>query len=244
MGLLLSFSIMLIAWFIYLKTRNPALIDIFWGLNIGCTGVLYLSSSPTDALTWAAFILLIAWSARLSGFLWYTRCFKKHVDPRYQAMARGWRNQALGFLGQYLLQGCLAWLIALPFFTLQYVQAIRPLTYLSIIAILIGLVGETIADLQLQAHKQRGNKHVLQQGLWHYSRHPNYFFECVVWLGFSLMGASVGPGMLAFVSFLTLFSIMWFVTIPLTEAQSLKRRKDYRNYIKSTSCLIPWQPKA
>ena len=243
-SLCVSFCTMLLAWFIYLKIKNPALIDIFWGLNICIIGMIHLSQCDTNVLTLTALTLLMAWSVRLSFFLFFTRCFKGKVDPRYEAMANDWKNKAIGFLGQYLLQGLLAWVIALPFFTLKFVHQVNLVTFLSVIFILIGLAGETIADFQLLTHKNSGNKSALQQGLWQYSRHPNYFFECLIWFGFSLMGASSGLGMLSFLSILTLFCIMWFITIPLTEAQSLKRRPSYKAYICSTSCFIPWRSKA
>lgn len=243
-SLFFSLCLMLVAWGIYLKTKNPALIDIFWGLNICAMGLIYLSLRDASALTWIAAALLVAWGVRLSLFLLFTRGIKGHRDTRYEALASDWKRKALGFLGQYLLQGLLAWVIALPFFMLQYVQNMNAIRFFSVILILIGISGEAIADYQLHVHKQQGKKKVLDHGLWRYSRHPNYFFECVIWLGFSLMGASMGFGVLSLLSITTLFCIMWFGTIPMTEAQSLKKRKDYKAYMESTSCFMPWYTKA
>tara|TARA_R110002126_G_scaffold273866_1_gene418541 strand:+ start:64764 stop:65522 length:759 start_codon:yes stop_codon:yes gene_type:complete len=239
-SLFFSLCLMLVAWGIYLITKNPALIDIFWGLNICAMGLIYLFMRDTNTLTWIAAALLVVWGMRLSLFLLFTRGLKGHRDARYEALASDWKQKALGFLGQYMLQGLLAWVIALPFFTLQYIQNINAIAYLSVILILTGIIGESLADYQLHIHKQHGKKEVLKQGLWHYSRHPNYFFECMIWLGFSLMGASLGLGLISLLSITTLFCIMWFGTIPMTEAQSLKQRKDYQAYMESTSCFMPW----
>lgn len=241
---IVSIAIMFFAWLIYLKVQNAALIDVFWAINICLIGIVNLSTRPLDSLKLIALLLLTVWAMRLSLFLLFTRVIKGKKDPRYETMAEDWSNKSLAYLAQYLLQGLLAWIIALPFFTMQYLERFNFLSLLCAVVVFVGIIGESIADFQLLNYKKSGHKGICKQGLWQYSRHPNYFFECLVWLGFSVMGASIGLGLLSLLSIITLFSIMWFITIPITEQQSLKKRKEYQQYQQSTCCLFPWKPKA
>ncbi len=240
-----SMSLMLIAWLIYCRLNNPGLIDVFWGLNITAIGLINVSARTFDLLAGMAVVLILAWGWRLSLFLLITRILKGQHDRRYEAISEDWQNKKIGFLWQHLFQGFLAWIIAMPFYTLSLVSGINILTIIAMLFVIIGIVAETIADQQLLNHKKKQSGQICQSGLWQYSRHPNYFFECLVWLGFSLMGLSMGMGLLSLISITTLFSIMWFVTIPITERESIKRRgAEYEAYRAKTSCFFPWPIKA
>jgi steroid 5-alpha reductase family enzyme len=113
----------------------------------------------------------------------------------------------------------------------------------------IGILGEALADAQLARWKRdpanRGR--VCDAGLWGYSRHPNYFFEWCVWIGYATYGlAFLGDGgWLALVpQGLLLASILWVTGIPPTEAQSLRSKGDaYRAYQRRVSRFIPLPPK-
>lgn len=240
-----SMSLMVIAWLIYCRVQNPGLIDVFWGSNITMIGLINLVSREAGLLRNIALILVLCWGLRLSLFLLLTRVLKGERDPRYEAISHGWKNKKVGFLWQYLFQGFLAWIVAIPFYTLKYIDSMSFITLLSILTVLVGLVGESIADYQLLQHKRFHQGRICQTGFWQYSRHPNYFFECLVWLGFSIMGCSLGLGLISLVSITTLFSTMWFVTIPVTENESLKKRgRVYQDYQSRTACFFPWKVKA
>ncbi len=244
-GFVLIMCTMIAAWLVFCWLNNPAIIDVFWGLNITGIGILYLSSNGINLVTLVPLILLLAWGIRLSFFLFQTRIAKGHYDRRYQDLSENWKSIKLGFLAQYLLQGCLAWLIAIPFYTLPKPFTLNLQTIVAMLLVIVGLIGETISDIQLIKHKRIGAKTTYRLGLWRYSRHPNYFFECLVWAGFSLMGFYFGLGILSVISIATLFSVMWFITIPMTEEGSLKRKgEDFQNYINTTSRFIPWWPKS
>ena len=78
-----------------------------------------------------------------------------------------------------------------------------------------------------------------------YSRHPNYFFEWLIWSGFAVL-ASDGPlwyiglgGML-----LMLLLLLKVTGIPHVEREALRKRGDaWRQYQKETSVFIPLPPR-
>jgi steroid 5-alpha reductase family enzyme len=85
---------------------------------------------------------------------------------------------------------------------------------------------------------------VMDQGLWRYTRHPNYFGDACVWWGLFLISADAGW------SALTLLSpvlMTWFLVAktgkPLMEKQLSKSRPGYANYVKRTSGFIPLPPR-
>ena len=113
---------------------------------------------------------------------------------------------------------------------------------------LVALGGETLADRQLAAFKDdpanRGK--VCDSGLWRYSRHPNYFFEWLVWVSFFLFALPSPWGWTTiFAPALMLFFLLRVTGIPYTEQQSLRSKGDaYRAYQRVTSPFIPWFPKS
>jgi cyclopropane-fatty-acyl-phospholipid synthase len=111
---------------------------------------------------------------------------------------------------------------------------------------LIAVAGEASADRQLSRFKaepdHRGK--VCRDGWWRYSRHPNYFFECLHWLTYVIL-AWTSPWL--WVTLIPPLAMAWLLLkvsgIPLTEAQTARSRPDYAEYIRTTSALIPWPPK-
>jgi steroid 5-alpha reductase family enzyme len=85
---------------------------------------------------------------------------------------------------------------------------------------------------------------VCNLGLWRYSRHPNYFFEFLIWVSFAIVALPVQYGYLGLISpLLILFFLFRVSGIPVTEEQALRSKGEaYRKYQRSTSAFIPWFP--
>ena len=103
------------------------------------------------------------------------------------------------------------------------------------------------ADAQLHRFKQDpANKgKTCQVGLWHYSRHPNFFFEWLIWVSYALYAMGSPSGAWGWLSpALMLYFVTKVTGIPATEAQALRSRGDeYRKYQQTTSAFFPWPPK-
>ncbi len=115
------------------------------------------------------------------------------------------------------------------------------------ILFIVAFLGEIVADAQLAAFKRNpacAGK-VCNAGLWRYSRHPNYFFEWLIWVAFFLYALGSPHGWAGFISPLLMLIFLTKVTgIPPAEAQSLKSRGDaYREYQRRTSAFVPWLPR-
>ncbi len=238
----ISFFGSIIAWVIFMKIKNPGIIDVFWPINICAVATTFLLLKPWSPISTLAVFLCLSWGIRLSLFLLCTRVLKSEIEKRYQQLVSSWTNKTLGFLAHCLLQGFLAWILALPFYFIAKKTSINALDLLFGICILLSISGEVCADMTLKKFKHSKKEGVCQQGLWQYSRHPNCFFECMIWLGISLLSIFNLTSLFSLLSPLTLFFLMWFFTIPITESQSLKKRGvTFENYQKEVSCFIPWK---
>jgi steroid 5-alpha reductase family enzyme len=109
---------------------------------------------------------------------------------------------------------------------------------------LCATAGEALADWQAQRFKRDpANKAaVLNVGLWRYSRHPNYFFESLVWWGFCIAAVDLPHGRWTLICpVLMLYLLLKVTGIPLTEQHSLESRGEaYREYQRTTSRFVPW----
>jgi len=109
------------------------------------------------------------------------------------------------------------------------------------------LLGNGLADRQLDRWRGNPSNHgkTCRAGLWNWSRHPNYFFEWLLWCSYPI--AAIGtPYFILNVGIAALMLIM--VTkvsgIPFTEQQALRSRgDDYRTYQETTSPFFPTPPR-
>lgn len=227
---------MLFIWCIYLVKKNEVLADVAWSVGIALTSLYHFYALSTST----SFIIPIAlclWSCRLSGFIYWTRLKSNQHDARYELLKkRSPHTSNLHFLINCQFQGILQWLLALPFI---FPTANFPLMIAGVFLFILGFGIETLADAQLLNFKKTHPHQLCDQGLWQFSRHPNYLGEILLWLGLAISHCS---HILAFISPLTLYIIMTRVTGPLTEEASLTSKGQiYKDYQKSTPMIFPNQ---
>lgn len=241
-----------LAWIVARRIDNYSIVDALWSLSFGLFALPIILFSPGNPDR--KFLLggmFFVWSLRLGLFL-TVRIFS-HLeieDRRYQKLREDYGNHVgFRFFLFFIYQALSVVLLLGPLF----VVAINPDPSRSFLEILgasiwfMGLVGESISDSQMEKFRKdpanRGK--VCEQGLWKYSRHPNYFFECVVWLGYAVFVIASPGGWITLYAPLTLWFLILKVTgIPMAEETSLRTRGAlYRAYQKRTNVLIPFPPK-
>jgi steroid 5-alpha reductase family enzyme len=153
------------------------------------------------------------------------------------------------FFGFFLLQGLLVGLLSTPFAIVlsNPRPGFGPWEIAGTALWLVGFFGEMTADAQLRRFRSdpANAGGVCAVGLWRYSRHPNYFFEWVIWIAYFVFALGSPGGWLAVICPLIMWHFLVNVTgIPPAEEQSLKSRGDaYRAYQQTTSPFIPWLPR-
>ena len=252
LGLLGMLLLFLVAWMWARRCDNYSLVDAAWAFGIGLTGVFWLIVSGSGSLKhWVAGALVAVWSLRLGWHL-QRRIRRAHPeeDARYIRLREVWTGRvASAFFWFFQAQAISVVLLALPFLLI----AADPDDGWSVwesagLAVtLIGILGEGLADRQMSRFKagKPDPKAVCQEGLWRYSRHPNYFFEAIIWMGFYLYACGSDWGWATvYAPAMIIFLLLRVTGIPPTEAAAVLRKGDaYRRYQETTSPFIPWPPK-
>lgn len=243
------FVLMTILWAVGMRLKNAAIVDAGWGLGYVVVAVTAWLTIEGVTTRQAVITLLVSlWGIRLAWHLLVDRILGgKPEEGRYVDIRARWKtNLPLKFFFFYQAQAVLIVILSLPI----YLISLNPdpdLSWIEVAGVVVwlaGFIGESIADRQLKQFKSnpanRGK--TCQVGLWSVSRHPNYFFEWVIWMGYFLIALSAPNGWLAVVSPAAILYVLLRVTgIPLTEIQAVKSRgDDYRRYQQTTSAFVPW----
>jgi steroid 5-alpha reductase family enzyme len=243
----------LATWFLSGRCSNFSFVDVTWSFSFAAVALLYACNGDGWGPRRLVVCLLVSlWSLRL-GFHLLRRVvthFPKD-DPRYVLFRQGLGDDSrASFLGVFLGQGLLVWLLMLPvYFICRDRDAFfRPWEAGGCFLWMVALTGEAIADAQLRGFKSRHPERsaVCQTGLWRFSRHPNYFFQFLLWVALFFIALPAPGGWLAVLAPLSMLFFLVRVTgIPLTEKLAVETKGDaYRRYQKTTSAFIPLPPRS
>lgn len=243
--------VMLVLWGLQLRTKDAGVVDVGWAACLGAAAAFCALTGEGDAARRCIIgIMGGVWGFRLANHLLFDRVLRGPEDGRYQMMRARFGNRINPvLLGFFLAQAVLVAILAAPFLIAGRDTRPAPsvLDLLGPSVWVVGLIGETVADRQLARFKRDGANQgrVCNVGLWGYSRHPNYFFEWLMWIGYATVAAGAPFGWLAWTApALMLLFVLKLTGIPPTEARALKSRGEaYRRYQRTTSAFVPWFPK-
>jgi steroid 5-alpha reductase family enzyme len=252
-GLGLSSLLMAAVWWLAMHIRNAGIVDIAWALGFAPLALFYRIFGDGEPVRQNLITLMvIIWSVRLGAHLW-RRVMSHHPeeDGRYLELRRAVTgHEDFFFFWFFQAQALLLTVLSIPILLSNFDPRVQ-LGFSDVLGCavwLVAIAGESLADRQLAAFKAlAANKgKVCSVGLWRYSRHPNYFFEWLIWVAFFLFVFPAPWGWTTlFAPLLMLFFLLRVTGIPYTEQQSLRSRGDaYREYQRTTSPFFPWFPKA
>jgi steroid 5-alpha reductase family enzyme len=233
-------------WFILsiVKKRND-IADIAWGLGfiaLAWASLFYSGSFTLRGLF--VNILISIWGIRLSLHI-YRRNLNKPEDYRYATWRKQWKNwfYVRSYLQVFLLQGVFLFLILLPVFSIHAsIDASFGLfDFIGFIFWITGFYFEAVGDAQLTnfISNPLNKGKIMQNGLWRYTRHPNYFGEVMQWWGIYIFSLTISPGLIALIGPATITYLILFVSgVPLLE-KKYAGRPDFEEYKKRTSIFIP-----
>ena len=240
--------VLFLVWLIQIKIKNAGIVDIFWSYNFPIIVLIYyFLGNGFEQRKMLIATMVIIWGARLGTYLLVRIFSHLHTeDGRYKQLRQDWApNVNFRFLLFFQTQALSNVILSIPFLLIciNPDPKINLLEYIGFALWLISIIGESVADRQLQLFKKNSdNKNkVCDKGLWNYSRHPNYFFEWMIWVSYFVFALSSPYGWISIICPLSMLFLLFKVTgIPMTEEQAIRSKGDlYREYQRTTSSFIP-----
>jgi steroid 5-alpha reductase family enzyme len=240
-------------FFVALIRKDNGFADVGYSgaCMVSATSVLY--AVGVEVVPWQGLLvygLLLMWGIRLAWRI-YLKNKGKPEDFRYRAWRESWGKwfYLRSYLQIYLLQAAIAYVIALPVMLALAMPALEIESAVLLGGLLVWVVGfffEVRGDYELDTFlKNPANRGmIMMEGLWKYSRHPNYFGESLMWWGMASMafGVSTG-GVFGLVSpVLITFLLLYVSGVPMLEKR-WEGKPGWDEYVSRTSVFIPLPPR-
>ncbi len=244
--------VMTLAWAVQQRTGNSGWVDTVWTFGLGTIGIgaaLWPDTATASGRQWLVAVLIAAWALRLGGHIAH-RSSGIQDDPRYAQLIEGWGADARRQMFILLQKQAL---VSIPLALTLFLAAHNPeplwraLDVAAVALFALAAAGEALADHQLRRFRSRHPQRtaVCDEGLWAWSRHPNYFFEWLMWVAFALLAIDYSlTGWLALIGPLAIYWLLTQVSgIPPLEEHMLRTRGEaFRRYQARTSAFFPLPP--
>lgn len=260
--------IMAAGWYAWSRTRNSGWVDVTWTFAVGFVGVASailagivpafapLAPEGLSANRLIVTAMIGVWAMRLGLYI-AGRTAGISDDPRYAKFIDDWgdaapRNMFWFLQAQAFFGVPLTLAVALAAANPAPLVSAAPLLGLALFV--IAITGSALSDRQLarfKAAKRAGmtDAEVCDTGLWAWSRHPNYFFETLIWASFAVYALNFSGdwpwGFAAIAAPLCMYWLLRYVSgVPPLEDHMVSRYGDaYRAYQARTSVFVPWPPR-
>lgn len=229
--------------------KNNSIVDVGWGLGFVLIAAytLFKGGNYTPRSLTVS-ILVFIWGMRLFYHI-LKRNLGKPEDFRYAAWRKEWGKWLVprAFLQVFMLQGFLMLIIAYPIIMTNSTESgnLGIFEIIGLIVWIVGFIFEALGDKQLKdfIFNKKNKGKIMKEGLWKYTRHPNYFGEATMWWGIFIMSILSEGGIIGIISPMVITFLLLFVSgVPMLE-KHYKDNKEFQDYAKVTSKFFPWFPK-
>jgi steroid 5-alpha reductase family enzyme len=250
LNLAVALAAMLLLWLASLARRDVSLVDAWWGPGFALLAFVDVAAAGAHARSLLLAAAVTLWGLRLGAYLLW-RSHGQAEDARYAAMRRhhGAAFPLVSLLTVFALQGVLQVAVGLPVWVVAAAPGAAPLGALDALGVAVfaaGLAFETAGDFQLARFKAdpRSAGRVMDRGLWAWTRHPNYFGDCLAWWGIFVVALATpfgwaslpGPALMTFL-------LLRVSGVTLLERSIGKRRPGYAEYAARVPAFFPRPPR-
>jgi len=252
-ALLVIFIYFTIFFMIATLIKNNSIVDIGWGLGfVVVAWVLFFFGDPAVHTLEKVIINVMVsfWGLRLFYHILKRNAFQEE-DFRYKKWREDWGQWVIlrAFFQVFMLQGLFMYVIGSGVFYINMLEEANTILWwlitIGLVIWLLGYLFEIIGDQQLKkfiARKDKDKK-LMTEGLWQYTRHPNYFGESLLWWGIFITVIGLNAPIAFVVSPIAITVLLRFVSgVPLLEKR-MSQRQGWDAYAKKTNAFFPWFPK-
>jgi steroid 5-alpha reductase family enzyme len=254
--------VMTAGWLYQRQVRNGGWADVFWtyGTGAACVAIALLPFDAHAAPIWRQELLaalMAIWALRLGGYV-AARVRGGAEDVRYAQLRGAWgaafQRRMFALL---IVQAPATALLCVSVLLAARCPDPRPriADAVGFCLMVAAMIGESVADRQMRAFRsKRSNSadsahedRVCDSGLWGWSRHPNYFFEWLLWVALPVVAIqwSRPASVLSLAAPVVMFVLLrWVTGVPALEAAMLRTRGEaYRGYQSRVSAFLPLPPR-
>ena len=226
--------------------NNSSIYDPFWHVA-PIPIVFYIASHSSLSIFHQSLVLsaFLFWALRLTynWFLNWTNL--EHEDFRYIDLKD--TNRLLAFVndlfGIHLIPTLIVNVSLYPIYIALTSDNLNNLIYVGFILIMFAVLVQYISDAQMRKFKSNESNFgkTMKYGLWKYSRHPNYLGEVSFWFGIYIFAFASGSTSIWLLACpMVMLALFVFISCPMMDNRSLKKRPDYKEYMDKTPQLIMW----
>lgn len=232
-----------IATFIFsLLFRNASVYDPYWSVQPILIVFLLCDYSHFSATTLLPLIAISVWGLRLTANWAYTFHGLQYQDWRYTMLHEktGVFYPIINFIGIHLVPTLVVYLATMPaVFVVTTQLRLNIWAVLGFIVSILAVLLQGISDVQMQAYRKNKKGAFIRNGLWKYSRHPNYLGEILMWWGIGLYAFALIPSQWWLLTgAVANTALFFFVSIPMADKRQAKKR-GFAKYKRETRMLLP-----
>ena len=222
--------------------NNASVYDPYWSVQPPVILIAFCFGNKMGGLGVLLLIAICFWGLRLTANWAYTFANLNHQDWRYTMLEQktGKFYPIINFVGIHLVPTLVVYLCTLP--AVYAVIGGLNANFASVIFICVSLfaaVMQGVADIQMHAFRKNRTSTFIRNGLWKYSRHPNYLGEILMWWGIALSVVCVNPNAWHLVLGAISNTVLFFaVSIPMADNRQ-SQKQGFSEYKKQTRMLLP-----
>ncbi|KAM3135009.1 hypothetical protein pb186bvf_012833 [Paramecium bursaria] len=237
-------AIVFIQSYIY---KNTSIYDPYWQIPPFYLLFYWIYRAPIIHNIWIVIVPFVYFTRHnFNYFIFWPGM--QYEDFRYPMFKRKFKSDILYWIFSFVGLHEAVTLIIIVGLTPTYFSIFQStgiqniaLFYFGVIFALSAITFEAIADWQLLPWRSRKTDKFIDEGLWRYSRHPNYFGECMFWWGIFIMALGLNlSNWFTIIGPLTLQGLFLFFSIPAMEKHLLAKRPTYKLQQQRVSAFIPW----
>ena len=222
--------------------KNASVYDPYWSVQPPVILACLMIESGASAAGIVIISAVSVWAIRLTANWAYTFGNLTHQDWRYTMLSEkcGAFYPIINFLGIHLVPTLVVYLCVLP--AAFVIRLGAELSWVALFPLLLSLFAtamQGIADFQMHKFRKSGVGGFIREGLWRYSRHPNYLGEILMWWGVGIYSVILLAGYAyLLVGALANTLLFTFVSIPMAEKKQA-RKNGFDEYKRQTRFLLP-----